>query len=127
LLALLNSRLWSYLFARRFAAKRLGGGYFAVNKGQLVQLPVRVIDESKRRDCWARELLCRLVDRMHELQVAARSAASAEERRRIGRRVATTDRGIDRLVYGLYRLSTDEIARVEEHFRKWKECDAVRR
>jgi hypothetical protein len=40
LLALLNSRLFSHLFRTRFAAKRLSGGYLAINKGQLAQLPV---------------------------------------------------------------------------------------
>ena len=42
LLALLNSKLLSYLFATRFAAKRLSGGYFAINKGQLAKLPIVV-------------------------------------------------------------------------------------
>ena len=33
LLALLNSKLLTYLFRTRFAAKRLAGGYVAINKG----------------------------------------------------------------------------------------------
>jgi N-6 DNA Methylase/TaqI-like C-terminal specificity domain len=40
LLGLLNSNLFTHLFRVRFAAKRLGGGYFSINKGQLAQLPV---------------------------------------------------------------------------------------
>src|SRR5207253_3534865 len=40
LLALLNSKLLSYLFATRYAAKRLSGGYLAINKGQLARLQI---------------------------------------------------------------------------------------
>jgi tRNA1(Val) A37 N6-methylase TrmN6 len=42
LLALLNSKLLSYLFRTRFAAKRLAGGYMAINKGQLAKLPIAI-------------------------------------------------------------------------------------
>src|SRR5205823_14118858 len=66
LLALLNSKLLSYLFATRYAAKRLGGGYLAINKGQLVKLPIvsgalhmsslqRLADLAKS---WGRRLAC---------------------------------------------------------------------
>src|SRR5205823_10313677 len=50
LLALLNSKLLSYLFATRYAAKRLGGGYLAINKGQLARLPIRIIAPAARAD-----------------------------------------------------------------------------
>ena len=91
MLALLNSKLLSYLFATRYAAKRLGGGYLAINKGQLVQLPIpRGTD----------------VKRVHRLSQLAR------------RWSATGDAEIDALVYQLYGLTNDEIDRVENHFSK---------
>jgi hypothetical protein len=40
LLAVLNSRFMSDLFRARFSAKRLGGGFLSINKGQLAQLPI---------------------------------------------------------------------------------------
>jgi hypothetical protein len=103
LLALLNSRLLTFLFQTRFAAKRLAGGYFSLNKGQLVQLPIAIIDEKNEADRSRHARLARLAERLHDLSsvAAERSAIEAE---------------IDRLVYELYRLTAAEIARVEAHF-----------
>lgn len=94
LLALLNSKLLSYLFATRFAAKRLGGGYLAINKGQLARLPIRIINSHHRVER-------RCGDRLAKL---AASWTAAHETQ------------IDQLVYELYRLTSDEVARVEAHF-----------
>jgi hypothetical protein len=94
LLALLNSKLLSYLFATRFAAKRLGGGYLAINKGQLARLPVRVVTSAERADE-------RRADRLQE------AAASWN---------TSLDAPMDELVYELYRLSDAEITRIEGHF-----------
>jgi SAM-dependent methyltransferase len=94
LLALLNSKLLAYLFATRFAAKRLGGGYLAINKGQLAQLPVCVASRADQKER-------RMQDRLSQLAANWRPAADAE---------------IDSIVYRLYRLSTAEISRVEYHF-----------
>jgi len=96
LLALLNSKLLSYLFATRYAAKRLGGGYLAINKGQLARLPIRVVAAADRADQRRRE-------RLAELASSTPSTQSDQAQ-------------IDHLVYQLYRLSNDEIARVEHHF-----------
>ncbi|MCI0360673.1 MAG: N-6 DNA methylase [Planctomycetaceae bacterium] len=89
LLALLNSKLLSFLFRTRFAAKRLAGGYVAINKGQLAQLPIAL----------PRKTSVALV----KLGPARR--LSNEE-----------DARIDRLVYRLYRQTEAEIATVETHF-----------
>jgi SAM-dependent methyltransferase len=94
LLALLNSKLLSHLFATRFDAKRLGGGYLAINKGQLAQLPIRTIAAAERQDC-------RRQIQLLELAVEPGPSQEAE---------------IDQLVYQLYRLTDAEIARVESHF-----------
>lgn len=94
LLAVLNSKLLSYLFTTRFSAKRLGGGYFAINKGQLAQLPVRLVSSIDRKER-------RLHDRLSRLAASWTPAHDAE---------------IDRIVYQLYRLTAAEIRRVESHF-----------
>jgi adenine-specific DNA-methyltransferase len=94
LLAVLNSKLLSYLFATRYAAKRLSGGYLAVNKGQLARLPICMAAFAERGD--------RLrADRLSALAANWISAYELEA---------------DNLVYQLYRLSAAEIARVESHF-----------
>jgi SAM-dependent methyltransferase len=110
LLALLNSKLLSYLFATRYAAKRLGGGYLAINKGQLARLPIRLIDQDDAR---ARRLadLARsrnvVLDR-HNPPLPCKGA------RRAGS-LTGDDRELDTLVYDLYELTAAEIARVEAH------------
>jgi hypothetical protein len=95
LLALLNSKLLSFLFRTRFAAKRLAGGYLAINKGQLAQLPM-----AARADL--REQVCSRLSRL----------AQAMHRQPQGR----LDREIDRLVYEQYQLTDAEIDRVEQAF-----------
>jgi methylase of polypeptide subunit release factors len=93
LLPLLNSKLLSYLFATRYAAKRLGGGYLAINKGQLARLPVAMPDAGDRRG-----------------QCPSRLAKLA------GVWQAGLDGEMDRQVYELYELTDAEIDRVEAHF-----------
>jgi hypothetical protein len=95
LLALLNSKLLSYLFATRYAAKRLGGGYLAINKGQLTRLPICVIPSSNQNEHRLHKRLAKLTTSTPSLNDEAQ---------------------IDQLIYQLYRLSSDEIARVEQHF-----------
>jgi SAM-dependent methyltransferase len=97
LLALLNSKLLSYLFRTRFAAKRLAGGYLAINKGQLARLPIAV-----------RELndtpALQLANLAKKLSSGRAAPTVAEEMQ------------IDRLVYDRYQLTRQQIAEVERHF-----------
>ncbi len=94
ILALLNSKLLSYLFATRFAAKRLGGGYLAINKGQLTQLPIRVVTAED-----------------HEFSRKAEQLGQLA-----GEWSPANEPLIDQLVYQIYQLTEAEIGRVEAHF-----------
>jgi SAM-dependent methyltransferase len=94
LLALLNSKLLSYVFATRYAAKRLSGGYLAINKGQLARLPIALPHASDRR--------------------ARQRAKRLSELARVWR--VDLDGEIDRHVYELYQLTDAEIDRIEAHF-----------
>jgi hypothetical protein len=94
LLGLLNSKLMSYLLCTRFQAKRLAGGYLAINKGQLAKLPIRHIDEGDAESVSLRDGIASLVDGL----------------KRAG---GTSDGEIDRLVYQLYALTDDEVETVE--------------
>jgi len=96
LLALHNSKLLSYLFATRFAAKRLAGGYLAINKGQLARLPIVV----------GRLRLPSLRKRLAQLGELLSGPAGGPPH----------EDEADRLVYQLYRLSDAEVERVEAHF-----------
>jgi hypothetical protein len=108
LLALLNSKLMSYLFRLRFQAKRLQGGYLAINKGQLGCLPICIAD-----DAHAARLRKQLAQSAREL-IHQGSAASDENPDPAGQRLGEAiDRKIDQLVYRLYGLTCEEKEVVE--------------
>jgi methylase of polypeptide subunit release factors len=95
LLAILNSKLLSYLFRERFAAKRLAGGYLAINKGQLAQLPIRLTSDLPAAT------VKRIASRARQLHQAVSSAV---------------DEQLDELIYELYELTREERQRVEQSF-----------
>jgi hypothetical protein len=96
LLGILNSKLLSYLLWTRFQAKRLAGGYLAINKGQLAKLPIRFVDKADRQAVFMRDRIIDIVDGMERP-----NAASDDE--------------IDRLIYQLYRLTDDELETVKRY------------
>jgi len=98
LLALLNSKLLSYLFRTRYAAKRLAGDYLAINKGQLAQLPI-ALPHGEIGSLWRKQ------SRLEGKSPFAQAAQPFDAR-------------IDRLVFRLYQLTKAEIAAVEAHFEK---------
>ena len=54
-----------------------------------------------------------LVERMLSLHQSLAAAATPHARELLTRQIAATDAAIDRLVYGLYDLTAEEIALVE--------------
>jgi SAM-dependent methyltransferase len=98
LLGLLNSSLLSHLFRLRFAAKRLAGGYYSLSKKQLGQLPIRVLDPSRKSDRRLHDALTGLVRR--RLNLSARDLPTA----------ANLDVQIDSLVLKLYGVLAGELA-----------------
>ena len=67
LLGLLNSKLLSFLFRGRFRAKQLSGGFLAINKSQLDQLPIRIVQAEDLAEMQIRQLLVRCVERLERL------------------------------------------------------------
>ena len=63
-------------------------------------------------------LYCSLVTGMLELHKHLSHAKTDREKRLIIQEIESTDRQIDSLVYGLYGLTADEIAVVEESVSK---------
>ncbi|QDU27781.1 Type IIS restriction enzyme Eco57I [Anatilimnocola aggregata] len=98
LLGLLNSKLLSYLFRERFAAKRLAGGYLAINKGQLAQLPIRIVDASDPRALNRQRSISSLAQQLHRAPDLA------------------LDQQLDELVYELYEVSAPEREAIETSF-----------
>lgn len=122
LLGLLNSKLFSFLFRSRFSAKSLAGGYLAVNKGQLAQLPVRVLPPREGGDLRRHDRMVELVQQVVEARRGAadipvagsRSGSPPDSGKARGKALfVARDREIDGLVYELYRLTDEEVRRVE--------------
>lgn len=98
LLGVLNSKLLSYLFRERFAAKCLAGNYLSLNKGQLAQLPIRTVAAAdKQTAIWQRQIanLARQLTQQYSSEL---------------------DDQLDELVYRLYELTAAERATVEAAF-----------
>jgi hypothetical protein len=113
LLGILNSKLISYLFRQRHAAKHLAGGYLAVNKGPLERIPIRTVERSQGDDGDRKNCLIRSVRRMNALQQSLSDAATENQRSHLERRIAAQDRRIDQLVYELYGVTEEERRRIE--------------
>jgi hypothetical protein len=112
-LGILNSLLMSYLFRQRFQAKHLAGGFLAINKGQISQLPIRGIDFSDPSDQSRHDKIVSLVSHMLSLHERITELRTDHDRVILQHQINATDRQIDRIVYELYGLTDEEIAVVE--------------
>jgi methylase of polypeptide subunit release factors len=112
-LGVLNSKLMSYLYRLRFPAKHLAGGFLAINKRQLGQLPMRSIDAVSARE---REQHGQVVRRVRRLTTLYARRQGGNRSTRLNGEIARIDREIDQLIYQLYALTPTEIERVETAF-----------
>lgn len=111
LLGLLNSSLLSsYL---KSISTPFRGGYLALNRQYIEQLPIRPINFSDSADKAHHGKLAQLVESMLALHQHKAAAHTQGEQEQIQRQIDATDRQIDTLVYELYGLTSDEIALVQ--------------
>ena len=116
LLGILNSSLiWIYLgnlcsvlgdFKKR--------GRLLQQKIYLEKIPIRAIDLLKGEDKGKHSKMVNLVDSMLDLHKKKVVARSERDVKLIQRQIDDTDRKIDRLVYDLYELTSEEIKMVED-------------
>jgi len=107
LLGLLNSRVSFFFFRQKCAGLESKTEIYLRFFGQYLEgFPVAQADASRR------DTLISLVNSMISLQ-ATSAAKSPHDREQLDRRINTTSRRIDRLVYDLYGLSDNEIELVE--------------
>ena len=111
LLGLLNSRVLDFFLKKISTPFR--GGFLALNRQYIEQLPIRVIDFTNAADKAAHDRMVKLVDTMLQLQPRLAAAHTAHDRELIQRQIDATDRQIDALVYQLYGLTEEEIKIVE--------------
>jgi hypothetical protein len=115
LLGLLNSILLStYL---KTISTPFRGGYIALNRQYIEQLPIRTIDFNNPSEKAIHDKLVSLVDQMLELHKRKNSLLPSAEREKIEREIAVTDEKIDDIVYGLYGITEEEKRTVGESLR----------
>ena len=116
LLGILNSRLWSFLFSK--VSSEIQGGFYRWKRQYMATLPIYTIDFDNPDDKARHDRMVTLVTEMLELHKHLSSAKTDQEKRLITQEIESTDRQIDSMVYGLYGLTADEIAVVEESVSK---------
>lgn len=113
LLGLLNSSLLYYYFSSIGVQRR--GGYYEYLGQYVEKLPIRKINFDDPTDKARHDELVQLVESMLQLKkdYAAADVLKEDRRHDIAAKISHTDAEIDKLVYGLYGLTVEEIAVVE--------------
>jgi hypothetical protein len=115
LLGILNSKL-GWLLISNYCTQ-IQNGYQLIFQ-YLGKIPIYTIDFDKPDDKTRHDRMGTLVTEMLELHKHLTNAKTDQEKRLITQEIESTDRQIDSLVYGLYGLTADEIAVVEESVSK---------
>jgi SAM-dependent methyltransferase len=112
LLAVLNSRLISFIF--RVTAQKNREKEQIQDWERIAELPIYTPDLDDPLDAGRHDRLVALVNGMLELQKHRSQTTSEREERLIMQEIRSIDRQIDSLVYGLYGLNAIEIALVDK-------------
>ena len=97
ILGLLNSKYTSYYLMNKFRDKHLAGGYLAINKSTIEQLPFKIAEDESQTI---------IINNVNTILKAKSVNPSADTK--------DLESEIDRLVYQLYDLTEEEIKIVEQ-------------
>jgi len=97
ILGLLNSKYASYYLMNKFRDKHLAGGYLAINKSTIEQLPFKIAEDESQTI---------IINNVKTILKAKSANPSAD--------TTALESEIDRLVYQLYGLTDEEIAIIEK-------------
>lgn len=111
LAALLGSRAIAYYFRKRF--NRTEKTFPEIRVSELNSLPLPFRSPASKADVAAHDQLVGLVEQMLDLHKRRGEARTPHEQTVLDRQISATDARIDRLVYGLYGLTEEEIRLVE--------------
>ncbi len=111
LLGLLNSKLVTWWYQRLIPEK--GRVFAEVKVINLEKLPIAAINLANPNEKSLHDKMVELVSQMLDLHKRLPGAKAPDDRVRLEREIKATDDEIDRLVYELYDLTTDEIALVD--------------
>ena len=111
--ALLNSKLINFYYVKNFTnASNLTVN---ISKTFLEQIPLPKIDLNNQSDKEIHDKLVNLVDNMIEINKKLHSEKNPDVVTMLRRQVEAIDGEIDRLVYGLYQLTEEDIKVVENN------------
>lgn len=96
LTAILNSKFISFYFTRKFRDKELAGGYLAINKNTIEQIPYIIPTEN---------IMAEICDLSIGIHAAKREDPAAD--------TSLMEKRIDELVYSMYDLEEAEISEIE--------------
>jgi hypothetical protein len=116
LLGLLNSKLLDFVMHSISSTKQ--GGYYEYKPMYVSKLPIYTSDFDNPGDKARHDRMVALVTQMLDLHKHMSHAKTDQEKRLIQQEIDSTDKQIDSLVYGIYGLTVDEIAVVEESIGK---------
>ena len=111
LLGILNSSLGRFVITRTCPLTERG---YHISTTVVGKLPIYTPDFDNPDDKTRHDRMVALVNEMLELHKHLIHAKTDQEKRIITQEIESTDRQIDSLVYGLYGLTADEVAVVEE-------------
>jgi hypothetical protein len=109
---LLNSRLMAFVFGH--STRKAAPDRQLFSWEDLKTLPVYTPDFDRPEDRARHDRMEKMVRRRIDLEKCFRAAKTDPERGALHKKILATDRQIDSLVYGLFGLTADEIAMVEE-------------
>ena len=114
LLGILNSMLGQFYFSEVCAGLEGGGTTYLRFFGQYLEgFPVHTINFSDPLDKARHDKMVALVEQMLDLHKRLKAAKTPHDKTQLQRRIDTTDKQIDQLVYELYGLAEEEIRIVE--------------
>jgi hypothetical protein len=100
-------------FFLKQVSTNLRGGFFRYFTQFIEQLPIRTIDFSNPADVERHDRMVTLVGQMLDLHRRLAAERNPQVKTVLQRQIEATDGQIDRLVYGLYGLTEEEIEIVE--------------
>jgi hypothetical protein len=111
-LGLLNSILTNIFINATSSVFR--GGYRAYSQQFIWGIPFRPINFNDKEDVVLHDKMVELVKQMLQLNTDINTARTPQDKELIQRQIDATDKQINKLVYGLYDLTEDEINIVED-------------
>ena len=108
LVGCINSKFFTYFFNEKFKDKHLAGGYLAINKGNLLELPL--VKPSPELETKIKNIVIELMDLNKSYVIADK-----KDRKKLKEPINSLSHELDLLIYKVFELSEDEINTIEEY------------